>query len=399
MVKHMHTTDSTHTPLELNPSRDTAHQVFERAFDNKPDDWSTANTWGKQPIRLSFSGRGRDYLSLWLTNWILTIVTLGIYSAWAKVRRLQYTHQNTQLGGYAFNFHGEPKSILVGRLIAIGLLVAASLGDFFSEFALLVSVSSLFSLLLSAAYPWFIRSSMRFYARNSSYRNVRFKFKGGTGELYRIYIFGGFLTLITLGLAFPYLAYRLRRYHVENNYWGNNKLDFNATKRSFFGIYLLHFVITLLVYAVITALAFKFGQPYFKELSTSTNTMRNPSTEAIIFVFLVLFVFFVLYKISTAITQDMIYKLSWNHTSIAKSQFSCDLSVFSLYLIRLGCFVLSLLTLGFFTPFAQMIILKKRIESLSFTPAHDFDLNQAHLDIDTTRSAEVAEMMDFDIAW
>ena len=375
---------------------------FNKAFDGQPDTWPAPTP--AQPIRFNFSGRGRDYLSLWLTNWILAIITLGIYSAWAKVRRLQYTHQNTQLGGYAFNFHGAPKAILFGRVIAIGLIVMASLGDFFQEISSIVTISSIFSLVLSFAYPWFMRSSMRFYSRNSSYRNVRFKFKGDLGELYVIYILGGLLTFFTLGLGFPYLAYRLRRYHVENNYWGNNKFNFTASKGAFFGIYFLHFAITIVIYITVALLAISFGSGYIdglKELDTLNQDveMSDKLMYALFFLAATILLFFALYKVTTAITQDLVFKVSWNHTNIEQSQFSCDLNVFALYLIRLGCFALSLATLGLFTPFAHMIIARRRIESLTLTPAHDFNLAQAELDNDTTRSAEVAEMMDFDISW
>lgn len=375
---------------------------FNKAFDGQPDTWPAPTP--AQPIRFSFSGRGRDYLSLWLTNWILAIITLGIYSAWAKVRRLQYTHQNTQLGGYAFNFHGAPKAILFGRVIAITLLILANLGGFFQEISSLVSISSAFSLVLSFAYPWFMRSSMRFYSRNSSYRNVRFKFKGDLGELYVIYILGGLLTLFTLGLGFPYLAYRLRRYHVENNYWGNNKFNFTASKGAFFGIYFLHFAITIVIYITVALLAISFGSGYIdglKELDTLNQDveMSDKLMYALFFLAATILLFFALYKVTTTITQDWLFKVSWNHTNIEQSQFSCDLNVFALYLIRLGCFALSLATLGLFTPFAHMIIARRRIESLTLTPAHDFNLAQAELDNDTTRSAEVAEMMDFDISW
>jgi uncharacterized membrane protein YjgN (DUF898 family) len=373
-----------------------------KAFDGKPDDWAPNAAIQNKPVRFKFSGRGQDFLSLWLTNWILTIATLGIYSAWAKARRLQYTHQNTQLGGYAFNFHGNPRIILIGRIIAVFLLVMASVGDFFQEFSTLVSISSAFYLILMLGYPWFMRSSMRFQSRNSSYRNVRFKFKGKLGNLYAIYIFGGLLVLITMGLAFPYLAYRLRRYRIENNYWGNNKFDFNATTGAFFGIYFLHIAITIVLYAIVFGVAMSYGYTHFgniENIDQATGELSDPATQALIFVIAVIILFFMLYKVATSITQDWIFKTSWNHTSIAKSQFSCDLNVFVLYIIRFACFTLSLFTLGLFTPFAHMIIAKRRIESLSLTPAHDFDLEQASLDADTTRSAEVAEMMDFDLTW
>ena len=42
----------------------------------------------------------------------LTIVTLGVYSAWAKVRRLQYFYRHTRLAGAGFDYHGDPIAIL-----------------------------------------------------------------------------------------------------------------------------------------------------------------------------------------------------------------------------------------------------------------------------------------------
>lgn len=38
---------------------------------------------------LTFTGTGAEYFGIWIVNLLLTIVTLGIYSSWAKVRRLQ----------------------------------------------------------------------------------------------------------------------------------------------------------------------------------------------------------------------------------------------------------------------------------------------------------------------
>ena len=58
-----------------------------------------------QPV---FTGSGQEYFRIWIVNLMLTVATLGIYSAWAKVRRLQYFDRNTQLGGAVFDFRGNP---------------------------------------------------------------------------------------------------------------------------------------------------------------------------------------------------------------------------------------------------------------------------------------------------
>src|SRR6202171_2582999 len=78
----------------------------------------------RAPEQLQFTGSGSEYFGIWIVNMLLTIVTLGIYSAWAKVRRLQYFYRHTEVAGSSFDFHGSPTSILVGRVIALVMLIA-----------------------------------------------------------------------------------------------------------------------------------------------------------------------------------------------------------------------------------------------------------------------------------
>ena len=60
----------------------------------------------------TFTGSGSEYFRIWIVNLILSVVTLGIYSAWAKVRRLEYFYRNTRVAGASFDYHGRPLAIL-----------------------------------------------------------------------------------------------------------------------------------------------------------------------------------------------------------------------------------------------------------------------------------------------
>ena len=53
----------------------------------------------RAPEQLRFTGSGAEYFGIWIVNLLLTIITLGIYSAWAKVRRLQYFYRHTEVAG------------------------------------------------------------------------------------------------------------------------------------------------------------------------------------------------------------------------------------------------------------------------------------------------------------
>ena len=61
--------------------------------------------------RVTFTGSGGDYFKLWLSNLLLTIVTLGIYTPWARRRRIQYFFRNTEVGADPLDFTASSRSM------------------------------------------------------------------------------------------------------------------------------------------------------------------------------------------------------------------------------------------------------------------------------------------------
>ena len=76
-----------------------------------------------QETPVVFTGKAGEYFGIWIVNLLLSIVTLGIYSAWAKVRRKKYFYNNTLIDGVGFDYHANPIAILKGRVIAFVLFV------------------------------------------------------------------------------------------------------------------------------------------------------------------------------------------------------------------------------------------------------------------------------------
>src|SRR5689334_7776283 len=68
-----------------------------------------------------FTGDAREYFRIWIVNLALSVVTLGIYSAWAKVRTNRYFYANTWVAGAPFQYLAQPLPILKGRLIAVAV--------------------------------------------------------------------------------------------------------------------------------------------------------------------------------------------------------------------------------------------------------------------------------------
>jgi len=133
--------------------------------------------------RFTFTGSGREYFRVWIVNLCFTLLTLGLYSPWAKVRRLQYFARHTRLDGAVFDFHGDPRAILKGRLVALVLLAAWHYAFSLSLGAGLVIVGG-----LALALPLFLRSALRFRLANTSHRGLRFGFDGSIGGAYRAWL-------------------------------------------------------------------------------------------------------------------------------------------------------------------------------------------------------------------
>ena len=93
----------------------------------------TANQPANSPetLQFEFTGNAVEFFKIWIVNICLTIVTLGIYSAWAKVRTNKYFYGNTVLAGSSFEYLANPITILKGRLIAFALFVVYSVATAF----------------------------------------------------------------------------------------------------------------------------------------------------------------------------------------------------------------------------------------------------------------------------
>lgn len=129
--------------------------------------------------KFKFHGDGGDYFGIWIANILLTIITLGIYSAWAKVRTKKYFYGNTELDGDRFEYLATPIQILVGRIIAVIALIIWSV---LTNINPTIAIAS--GICLGVALPYLMVRNLRFDARVTRYRNVRFNFEGNVADAY-----------------------------------------------------------------------------------------------------------------------------------------------------------------------------------------------------------------------
>ncbi len=147
------------------------------------------------PVR--FHGRAAEFFGIWIINILFTVLTLGVYSAWAKVRTKQYFYGNTELDDARFSYLATPIQILIGRLIAVALMLVWFWLSSFEPYAAL-GVMLVFFLL----FPVLMVRNLRFDMRMTQYRNVRFNFNPAYGAAYVVYLLRPVAAYIAALLAF-----------------------------------------------------------------------------------------------------------------------------------------------------------------------------------------------------
>ncbi|MDQ8022882.1 MAG: YjgN family protein [Moraxellaceae bacterium] len=337
-----------------------------------------------QEHRLSFSGSGGDYFKIWIVNLLLSLCTLGIYSAWAKVRRLQYFHRNTLLAGSGFDYHGNPISILKGRLLVFGVFVAYQVAGFSGSLGLVYAVLGLVFLFS----PWMIRQALRFRAWNTSYRGLRFHFAGTLGNAFRVYLGRGLVTMITLGLAAPWAMQGQARYKLDNLFFGQSKFAMAATVGAFYKLFLKLFGILLLTGAVSAAAGWG--------IASLVPTAQSASIG--IFAGIMVFYAVALFLIGPYFWARLL-NLTWNTTSLGDGiRFVSTVRARGLLWIGLTNLLGILLTLGFFWPWAVVRLARYRAEHTALVSNSGLDDFLAHAEQDVGATGEeAADWLDIDL--
>ncbi len=321
-----------------------------------------------QQMPFQFNGSGGEYFKIWIVNIVLSILTLGIYSAWAKVRRKQYFYGNTGVNGASFQYLADPVKILKGRIIVfIGFVIYTLLNQFDPIFGLV------FILAFMPVLPWFVVRALSFNARNSAMRNIRFNFHGTYWEAAKVFLFWPLLMPLTLGIIAPYLFYRQKKFIVEKSAYGTTRFVFQATAKDYY----------ILVFKLLIPLAICI-------LAGVAAGFLFPPAAALVFVV------FYLYAMAYFVVKSS--NLLYNSSSLSGHGFKATMAIKEFVVILVTNTLATVLTLGFFHPFAQVRAYRYKISQLALRSAGNLDqfvaAEQEHV---SALGDEMSDFMDFDL--
>jgi uncharacterized membrane protein YjgN (DUF898 family) len=385
------------------------------------------NTSNGLPARIQFTGSGSEYFRIWTVNLLLTYLTLGIYSAWAKVRREKYFHQNTVIAGHSLDYHGNPFAILKGRIVGFGLLAL------YTGSSAVPAISVIAIILIALAMPFFMQRSVRFRFSNSSYRGLRFGFAGTAKEAYRTllpflfvplllasivltmafypeltmqlwramsrgatYAAGAGLFLLGIGfIAFYALLHATwRRFSINQAYFGSAQAKTSITGKRYVWIYLTSILLLIVIIGAIVATVVVFawqsaaasatsiGLPSLSALQISTITSSTMAFSPMFFAALplLLLAFYLIFSIVQGVLVARLQNYCWNQGTDMRSSageqiawFTSDLSLTSYGLLQLKNWVLTLITLGLYRPFAIISATKAKLQAISLSDSEFID--------------------------
>ncbi|MCH7926709.1 MAG: DUF898 domain-containing protein [Candidatus Dadabacteria bacterium] len=204
--------------------------------------------------KFNFRGKGSTYFGIFIINILLTIVTFLIYYFWAKIKERRYLYNQTEFDGDSFNYHATGLELLFAWLkvipfvlIVIGIQYLEILypGD-----ATRFIVGITIYLIIVLVTPIALVLTQRFRYSRTSWRGIRFSFRGKIKEFMRIYVPGLILISLTFGIYYYYLHFQTRDYHINHTYFGDTKFGFDGKSSDLFKKFLLAIVLSLFTFGI-----------------------------------------------------------------------------------------------------------------------------------------------------
>jgi uncharacterized membrane protein YjgN (DUF898 family) len=326
----------------------------------------------RKRIQLVFKGNASEYFRIWIVNLALTLATLGIYSAWAKVRRVRYIYGNTFFSNSAFDYLAEPRRILTGRAIAAVLIViwfvTFNWGPLFLvQWGLYLTIGSY--VLFAVIAPFLIYKALRFRLFSTAHRGMQFGFLGRFKESF---IANGLW--LVLGLASGFLLYPLYvkrriRFLTNNARLGIYRFRFDGGTRDLYKIYGLGALMILGAFVLFIAVGI-IAWDSIDEVLLSEKLNLNYILARLVVIYLIMILFgsFIMGFIRARIINYTAAGLA-----IANTRFEAHLSGFRLGWIYLSNLLALLVSFGLLGPWAKMRATRYRVENVFVLLGDDID--------------------------
>lgn len=353
------------------------------------------------PVR--FTGSGGEYFRVWIVNVLLGILTLGFYTPWARRRTAQYFYGHTLVAHSPLEFTAPQKRMVFGFVVLVVLTLAYQIAVNTGQ----DTTVALFLVAGAALAPLMWGSAMRFRLAATRWRGLRLQFVASWREVYRaswpVFALAGVWIgvaqglealappvaegatgaralpdvtpamggLLVLGLALSVLcAIRLEynyksllvlqaRLGTEPGRWKPQYMDFVRIWGATVGVFLLGLA------GVAALVAALFGGSF----ATLKSLGGNAGLVIVALILALLVLSFLLLLLASAparaYREARMFQLMWDNIGLSQvARFKCRLNAWHFVRLRMKNLLFTLLTFGFYRPFARVHEYRMKADSV-----------------------------------
>ncbi len=345
---------------------------------------------------LDFRGNTKEYFKIWIVNIFLTIITIGIYSAWAKVRTNRYFYANTFYKDSSFEYTANPISILKGRLIVFSIYVAFLISSQLFLNSYIAGTILIFAILM---IPWIVNRAIKFKLKNIKHRNISFHYRENAPMFYKFFLIHLILNIVTIGLAYPYSLNKFKELLINNSQFGTTTFSYQGDTKGMYKQF-LKVIGTYIGFVVVPI--FMIGAFIFVILPSLAKTSSLMPLLPILVPIIVIISYIVFVAVGFAIKgiySAYISNFVYNHTSLESITFQSTLKASKLAWIYVTNIFAIILSLGLLTPWAKVRLVRYKCENFAICATDVSNFIAVKQKDQTALGEEAEEFFDIDIGF
>lgn len=322
------------------------------------------------PLELSWYNAQGSIIGLSLLNFILRILTLGIYHFWGKTEVRKRIWAASRLQGEPLEYTGTGWELFIGFVIVFFLVILPlAILSFSFQIFLTQKTAALLTLPLYGIIFFLIGMgsyrAKRYRLSRTRWRGIRGSLTGGKSFKYALlYVGTGLLIPMTMGWIIPWRESVLQRFMTNETKFGNRPLTFTGNAGPLYKRYWAVWLAGVTAYFGGFAIFFWYFWDRFSRAQRGVPISFDNSEKMVIAgIVLAGILFFALIK---AWYSAGLINYFASQTWYGRARFKGNATATSLIWLTFTNFLISLLSLGALAPVAQSRFMRYYMTRLDF---------------------------------
>lgn len=355
------------------------------------------------PLRLTWL-HPTGLVGLSFVNFLLRVLTLGIYGFWAKTEVRKRLWSAIRIEGEPLQYTGTGKELFLGFLVAFGVVVlpimlvsiAVNLAfgpdSLASNVFILLLYPAMFTLIGIAIYR-----AQRYRLSRTTWRGIRGALVGSDRAYGWKYFWTALLLPMTLGWIAPWRTTELQAMLTRDMRFGNRPFRFTADSGSLYGRFAVFWCGALVIVLLGALAATSLLGAEIQRFESLDSGDFQPSLRFFVLLYAIIFVGGLFYALVGAWYRAGMLNHFAANTHFEGATFKANITAGGLIWLSLTNLFIIVLTLGLLSPVAQARASRYMIEHMSIEGTVPLGEIAQGADQGITRGEGLAQAFDVDI--